>query len=574
MNFGDELDQLAAAGRRRDLDAIDARTGGVDFASNDYLGLSRHPAVVAAAHRALDEHGAGGRAARLLGGGAANDLLERTVAEWLDTESALAFPSGYQANVGLLTALAGPGDAIVLDELAHASLIDGARMSRARVLVHAHGCARDLEARLAEARGARRRLVVTEGVFSMDGDRVDLAAFDAVCRREDALLIVDEAHAIGVVGTAGRGAWSDTDGEGSCIRIITGGKALGVSGGLVACDRTVRDVLVHRARSFMFTTATAPATTAALIAAIEVCREADDRRRALRANAARVATGLDLPEPAAAIVPWRTGSEASALAAEAASRDAGYDVRCVRPPTVAPNSCRLRIVARSEQTPDQLEGLVTCLRSIEREPIEVRTRPRAKCTFVIGTDTGIGKTVISAKLMRARSEALYWKPVQTGDDSDTATVAALAELEPGRLAAPSFELPLPASPHAAAADAGVSIRLDDLRERLAVLRESHDEVIVELAGGLMVPYGDGHLQIDWLALERPEIVLVARAGLGTLNHTLLSVAALAERRLEPTAVYLVGDPHASNFETLTAMLDCEVHEVPWFDPLTPEHLDG
>ncbi len=569
-----ELDDLVRHDRRRDLDAIDDRPDGVDFASNDYLGLSQHPAILAAAHDGIERSGAGARAARLLGGGDKGQRdVEQAISDWLEAESALLFPTGYQANVGVVTGLVGPGDAVVLDELAHASSIDGARTSRARIFVHAHGDPDDLDRCLRAARSSSRRvLVLTEGVFSMDGDVVDLNAIARTCARHDARLIVDEAHATGVLGPEGSGAWSASGAKGPVIRIVTGGKALGVAGGFVVGSRAVRDVLANRARSFLFTTAPVPAVTAALGAAIEVCRGADRERDALRARATQLAERLDLPEPAAAILPFAIGSERGALDAEAHAMRAGFDVRAVRPPTVPDEKSRLRLVVHAQNTSEDVDRLAATLLDARPQPAEPTRAATGRCTFVVGTDTGIGKTVVSALLMHAHPEATYWKPVQTGDDCDTTTVRALARLSPSRSVEPSWHLPLPASPHEAAKDAGVSIDSHAIDDRLRALRSEHAHVIAELAGGLHVPYGDGRLQIDWLAIARPRIVLVARSGLGTLNHTLLSVESLRHRRLQPDAIVLVGPHHASNAATLRELTGVPLIELPMLDPLDAETL--
>src|SRR5262245_51747126 len=248
-----ELEQRAALGLRRD--ARLARPSGVDLGSNDVLGLARHPRVIAGARAALEEFGAGGRAARLLGGGSPlHERVEEAVAAWTGAEAALLFPSGYQANLGLVGALAGRGDALFSDERNPASLIDAARLSRAHVFVHAHLDLAELERQLGRARPARRRLVLTEGVFSMDGDAAPLAELDELCRRHDAWLVVDEAHSAGLLGPAGAGAWAALGARAEsrlAARVVTGGKALGVAGALVVGSRALREQLVNHARTFL-----------------------------------------------------------------------------------------------------------------------------------------------------------------------------------------------------------------------------------------------------------------------------------------------------------------------------------
>ena len=272
-----ELDALAEAGLGRAVCPLTPDR--VDFVTNDYLGLASDPALVEAARAAAAEHGAGGRAARLLGGGSPLDrAAERAAAAWLGAEDALLVPSGYHANLGVVVALAQRGDLVLSDRRNHASLIDAARLSRAMVRVFDDP--QQLEDLLRAGRGARRRLVLTEGVFSMDGDTPDLADLAERCLRHDARLVVDEAHAAGLVGPQGAGAWAAADAapEALAARVVTGGKALGVAGGLIVGSVALRDMCVQRARSFVFTTAVAPPVAGALAVAIERARGASEGR--------------------------------------------------------------------------------------------------------------------------------------------------------------------------------------------------------------------------------------------------------------------------------------------------------
>lgn len=583
-----ELEARRAAGLERELPALPE--SGADFTSNDILGLSRDAAVLAGAHGALERFGAGGRASRLLGGGSPLDAeLEAAVAEWLGAEAALLFPSGYHANLGAIGALVGPGDVVVSDALNHASLVDAVRLARAQVLIFEHGDAEHAEQRLAEARasgGRRRVLLATESVYSMDGDLAPLNALAAACERHDARLLIDEAHGIGVIGGDdghGAGGWAATGlDDRRVVRIVTGGKALGVAGACVVSSAAVRTQLINRARSFAFTTATPPAVAGALLAAVHACRDAAPARARALGLARRLAAALDLPHPAASIVPVIVGSPEAAMQAAEALRDRGLNVRAVRPPTVPANSSRLRIVCHSFNTDDELERLIEGLREVlavqTSAGTAAATKTRATPLFVTGTDTDIGKTVVSALLLRAARRAdpaaSYWKPVQTGSDSDSTEVARLAEL--GEIPVPTLWFALPASPHEAAAAEGQTIEPEQLARALAELRaeQASGVIVCELAGGLHVPLTDEYDQLDWLARERPPLILVARAGLGTLNHTLLSLDALRARHLEPRALFLVGTPHPSNLRTLRARSGVlEVFEVPTFDALEPAALD-
>jgi 8-amino-7-oxononanoate synthase len=570
------------AGLRRELEL--ASNALVDFTSNDYLGLARHPEVVEAAREALRESGVGGRASRLLGGGSPFDArAEDALAKWLDAEAALLFPSGYQANLGVVQALVGPGDLVLSDELNHASLIDAARLSRARVVVYRHADPEDLGRKLALAGAASRVLVATESVFSMDGDLAPLAELAEVCRARGAWLLVDEAHAVGVVGPQGAGAWvanstNRTFDDVLAARIVTGGKALGVTGAFVACRASLREHLIQRSRSFVFTTAVSPAVSGALCASIELAKRADNSRAKLVRMVRSLAAAVGTPIPAAAIVPVRLGTETRTLDAARAARDGGLDARAVRPPTVPAGTSRLRLVCHAFNQDAEIARLLAIVRPfLAGVPKPPKVVAAADVLVVAGTDTDIGKTVVSALLVRAaasRGNAAYWKPVQTGTDSDTRTVEALAH---ARCFAPEHAFALPASPHEAARAENASVDV----ERVTELVREHARtlgdgtLIVELAGGLAVPWTDAVTQLDWLGAERPALVLVARAGLGTLNHTLLSLEALRARGLEPRALFLVGEPHASNRETLIRLGRVErVFAVPRFEPLETAALDA
>lgn len=585
-----EMARWKSRGLRRDLDAQSAARVAREneLCSNDYLSLACDPRIADAAREAIAKHGTGGRAARLLGGGCELDAhAERAVAEWLRAESALLFPTGWQANVGLIATLAGPGAAIFSDELNHASIVDGARMSRARVHVYRHLDVEHLESLLAKERGATQRFVVTETVFSMDGDLAPLLALHEMCVKHDAYLLLDEAHAVGLIGDEGAGGWIAVDphneigassGSRLAARLVTGGKALGVSGAFVVGSRVLRDHLSNRARSFVFTTANSPAVSGALCASIELVRDASAARARARSLAMRVARELSLPEPAAAIVPFVCGAAADALDLSRKVLDDGLDVRAVRPPTVPDGSARLRIVCHAHNSDESISKLVKHLRRASaRKPSQVEVRPTARVLCVVGTDTGIGKTVVSALLARAalrHGPVSYWKPVQTGSDDDTATVAHLAGTGVVTLE-PVHRFALPASPHTAATAAGSSIDIEVLSDVWRRNRaETAGALVVELAGGLLVPYDDVHTQADLLARERADVVLVARAGLGTLNHTLLTLEALSARQLRVSALILVGERHTANAATLRERTKLPLFELERLEPLDTRSLDA
>jgi 8-amino-7-oxononanoate synthase len=582
----EELDAMGAKGLKRELQPL-ATPGHVrEFTSNDYLGLSSHPEIREAGVVALQKSGNGARASRLLGGGCATDEeAEQRLAAWLKAEAALLFPTGYQANLGLVTCLAQAGDVLLCDELIHASMIDACRLSKARRVIFGHSDLEQLEEHLKRHQGARRRLVLIESIYSMDGDRAPVEALNELCERYDAWLLVDEAHAVGVCGPQGAGLACPTEAcgfERVLARVVTGGKALGCAGGFVVGSAELRELLIHRARSFIYSTGIAPAVSAGLCTAIELARAASSGRASLHDSAARLASALRMPVPVGPILSFIVGENQAAMELAQSLQADGYEVRAVRPPTVAPGSARLRIVLHSFNSSEAIDGLARRLQGKELKIEATGLVQRAQAHVVVGTDTDIGKTITSAIIARclaaASSEQVtYWKPVQTGDDSDTNTVRLLTEGQSVCFAEPTYEFPLPASPHEAAAAAGESIDFDRVLraydEQLNKSAPGH--LLIELAGGLFVPYDDRHTQADWLERIRPRILLVARSGLGTLNHTLLTLEALRTRGLEPEVLFLVGEPHTSNSATLRERGGVPlVVEVPRFSDLTPSSLQS
>ena len=351
-----ELAALGAAGLRRACrECGGAPTGPravvdgrkvVVLASNDYCDLARDPRVIRAAADAAARWGAGSGGSRLLTGTQPpHAALERHLAAFKGTEDAVVFATGYMANLGTISALCGKGDAILSDELNHASIIDGCRLSRAAVTVYRHGDMDDLGRALGAVRGARRVLVVSDAVFSMDGDRLDLPRFLALCRGHGAVSMIDEAHATGVLGATGRGL---TEHFGCKPDIILGtlSKALGSEGGFVCASRTVCDYLRNRSRSFIFSTAPGPGAMAAADAALSILEAEPGRAAELRAKAARFVAALNAAGVAcgteSAIVPILVGDERKACAVSAALEREGVLVPAIRYPTVARGAARLR----------------------------------------------------------------------------------------------------------------------------------------------------------------------------------------------------------------------------------------
>jgi 8-amino-7-oxononanoate synthase len=334
----------------------------VAFASNDYLGLSHHPAVVAAAHGALDLWGTGSGASRLVTGSRpCHHELEQALARWKNSERAIVFPTGFAANLGVLSTFGHPGVLICSDELNHASIIDGARLSRADVAVYRHRDVDHLDALLRRAPGPT--LVVTDVVFSMDGDTAPVADIAAVCRRHDALLVLDEAH--DVLGPDLGPDLVDT----TVLRVGTLSKTLGSLGGFVAGPRPFIDFLENRARSYIFTTAPTPADAAAALAALGVLRSPEGRalQARLAAHVAAVAPGHPSP-----IIPVILGSDERAVAASRALRHLGVWVPAIRPPTVAPGTARLRVTVSAAHSDEHIALLRRALAAVTSDPPDER----------------------------------------------------------------------------------------------------------------------------------------------------------------------------------------------------------
>ena len=352
------------AGRWRAPRSFDSRgvegtlAGGrevVSFASNDYLGLTQHPEVVAAAHAALDRWGAGSGAARLIvGSRPVHSDLERELAEWKHAERAVLFPTGFAANLGVLTTFAGPGTFLVSDELNHASIIDGCRLSGAEVAITSHADPGHVDMLLG-ASDAERKLVVTDTVFSMDGDLAPVDALVEICARYDALLVLDEAHAV-------LGPDPDLTGV-EAIRIGTLSKTLGALGGFAAGPAHLCDLVVNRARSYIFTTASTPADAAAARAALAIVQsaEGEELRARLRAHVERVR-----PEHPSPIIPVVFGDERVTLAAADALLEEGMLVPAIRPPTVPAGTSRLRVALSAAHTEAQVGALAEALGRLSR----------------------------------------------------------------------------------------------------------------------------------------------------------------------------------------------------------------
>ncbi|MGZ2360449.1 8-amino-7-oxononanoate synthase [Streptomyces sp. 372A] len=364
----DEARRRAEAGLVRRLRPREAEAELLDLASNDYLGLTRHPEVTSAAADAARRWGGGATGSRLVTGSTALHAgLERELAAFCGFEAALVLSSGYAANLAALTALTGRGALIASDAGNHASIVDGCRLSRAETAVVPHA---DPEAVRKTLRGhGGRKLAVTDSVFSVDGDAAPLAALAAVCRAEGAALLVDDAHGLGVLGEGGRGALDAAGlaGDGDVVATLTLSKSLGSQGGAVLGPARVIDHLVNTARTFIFDTGLAPAAAGAALGGLRLLRR--EPERALRARTVATAlyeglteAGLTAVRPDAAVVSVRAPSADAAVRWAADCRTAGMAVGCFRPPSVPDGVSRLRLTARADLTDEQIARAVETVR--------------------------------------------------------------------------------------------------------------------------------------------------------------------------------------------------------------------
>lgn len=373
------LDELRNDDRLRILRMVESRTAHriilqgrrlLNFSSNDYLGLSTHPQVIEAGIQALRQHGAGGSASRLVSGNLElYHQLEIALARLKNAEAALVFPSGYHANVGIITALVGIEDRVVMDRLVHASLVDGARLSRARLEVFPHN---DPEA-LNDILGRHKRgktLVLSESVFSMDGDIAPARELLGICEKHQALLLLDDAHGFGVIGQTGRGI-QERDGLNSPYLILMGtlSKAMGALGGYIVGSQRLIDYLLNRARSLIYTTALPPATLASALAALQVAFEDTESPTLLdklRQRLSQLRQGLEAfgyPDTCGetAIVPFFVGEDKAALELADWLMKRGLFAPAIRPPTVPAGTARIRFSLSALHEPQDIDLLLGCL---------------------------------------------------------------------------------------------------------------------------------------------------------------------------------------------------------------------
>lgn len=345
----------------------------INFSSNDYLGLANDPQLREAATKAIAEFGVGAGASRLISGTQSPHVrLETALAKWKGTEAALCFSSGYAAALGTIPALVDKNDVIILDKLCHASLIDGANLSGATLRVFPHNHLGKLKSHLEWARQKNsdaRILIITESVFSMDGDRAPLPEIVELKKEFGAQLFLDEAHAVGVIGPDGRGlAVEENLSPEVDVHMGTLSKALGVSGGYICGSRNMTEWLINRARSFIFSTAPPAALAAAAKAGVDFLSstEGKKRRQRLWRNIDILAEELSI-QPASAIVPWIIGDEKAALTAARNLQDNGFLVPAIRYPTVPKGAARFRITVSAAHEDEQLQSLAAAIKRIAKK---------------------------------------------------------------------------------------------------------------------------------------------------------------------------------------------------------------
>jgi 8-amino-7-oxononanoate synthase len=347
----------------------------INFSSNNYLGLANHPALREAAKVAIDRYGCGSGASRLISGNMTlHEELESKIAQLKGTEAALVFNSGFQANTGIIPVLVGEGDVILSDALNHASIIDGCRLARATIVVYGHCDLNELERGLKNSLPNCRRLIVTESLFSMDGDEAPLAEIVSLAERHGAMVMVDEAHATGVYEPNGAGIVAKLGlGERVLVQMGTLGKALGGFGAYVAGSKALRELLINRCRSFIFTTSLPPAVMAMSIAAIDLIQREPERRQALRNNCQLLRGGLEslgysLGTSRSQILPLMIGDATRCMKLSEDLLQRGIFAQGIRPPTVPAGTSRLRITLMATHTPAHVDKALKVFKEIAWEP--------------------------------------------------------------------------------------------------------------------------------------------------------------------------------------------------------------
>ncbi len=378
-SYSSELLELKNKNLYRELKIITPRSGRViflngkeyiNYASNDYLGLSKNKRVFESAVSAARLYGTGSASSRLLSGTYnIHDELENKLSKFKNSESALVFPSGYQTNLGVISSLVGEDDCVIIDRLNHASIIDGARLSKAKIFPYEHADAGSLEKTLEKAAGFKRRLIITDALFSMDGDMAPLNEIAELAKKYSAMLMIDEAHSTGVFGKNGSGLAEYFGLEDKIdVKMGTLSKALGSQGGFICVNGGLRDYIINKARGFIYTTALSPVSAAAALEAIKIIQESAEPRKRLLANARMFreklkSLGYDTLSSESQIIPVLIGDTGKTIGLSRVLFEKGFYVPAVRYQTVPKNMARLRISLTSEHTDEDMEKLCGALRN-------------------------------------------------------------------------------------------------------------------------------------------------------------------------------------------------------------------
>ncbi len=543
------------------------------FATNDYLGLSQHPQVKAAAVQATFRGGTGSGASRSISGTSQAVVdLETSLAALKQTDAALVFSSGFHANHGAITSLVGRNDVVLCDRLAHASIIDAAHTSGARLVRFGHNDVRDLTKRLDALRAGNRKdskvLIATEGLFSMDGDIAPLSQILDTAAEYGAAVLIDDAHATGTIGQRGAGSLSHHDlhahplvVDGNAIQVGTLSKAIGSLGGFVAGPRPLIESLRSRARSFTFTTALPPASVAAAATAVKILSssEGDALREKLAENVALLRTllaesGLDvMGDPLSPIIPVVLGDSRTVISKMKSLLRSGFVAPGVRPPTVREGSARIRLTANSSHRASDIKRLCKLFDPAEPE-FSAGAPSDSNILTVLGSDTGVGKTYIACRLIEQMlSEGLACdalKPVETGYGvngvgSDASSLAAsLGHNDPSNVTV--FTSPEPISPHLALGGTFDEARvIDQVRSRSATAF-----TIVETAGGVLSPLAHGYTMADLARDIGGKCILVTDPYLGTFSRTCSALEAATARGATVVAL-VVSESRSEPFDPRT-----------------------
>ena len=554
-----KLQSLEQQKLRRKLDLPQ----GVDFTSNDTLSLKSEPSLLKAAHEAGQSFGVGSGGSRLLRGNhSVHAQVEATCATMMGLESTLLVTSGWHAVMAFTSAFVKKDDVVLSDALNHACLIDAIRSSGATKQIYEH---LNLEELKRQARKIRqwhqgRLWLYTESYFSMDADLAPLNELLVIAEEFDIQLFVDHAHATGIFPEA------IFEHPRIMGHLIGGGKALGAAGAFLGLHQASREWVINQGRAFVFTTGVSPLIAGALHGALNLLQEEPQRRHRVLDNAAYLRQQLDEQTHLQAsgvgpIVPIVIGDTAETLRVASLCQEQGFDIRAIRPPTVPQKSSRLRVMCHANHQREDYDRLIQLLKDTRAQTITLPQNPAGKPRglVVAGTDTDAGKTLVSALLQNAFAkqgiDSTYIKPVQTGDICDSQTVRQLSNADRIHPQSPLFHYELPASIDQAAEAEGRHLSLSEMLSRTAeVLDQTSAFPALELAGGGTGPLNDTEDQMDVLKALNLPVVLCARSGLGTLNHTFLTVEMLRRHGIEVLALFMIGAPHTANKQTLRKRL--------------------